>query len=377
MTITSRKATHYALAAGLVALAWIIRLPIAEYLQDWVPHSPFFPAVAFAAVYGGLDVGIFAAILASLSMPWWPNLPNLPANEGLGPVDITLFVVINILILALCEGMTRARRTAERLAEERRLHLETERQLRAQAEQANLLKDEFLASVSHELRSPLQPILGWSELLLQQADSEETKAGLSTIVRSAEMQSHLIEDLLDMSRVVTGHMRLESKPVELADVVHEAVETVSIAARAKNIHIESHIAVDGVAIVADHARLVQVVWNLLSNAVKFTPSGGHIDVSVKQNHDLAEIVVTDTGQGIAPDFQPLVFDRFQKGEQTGKRKGGLGLGLAIVKNIVELHGGTVTVSSPGEGLGTTFTVRLPIQRPAQPQDARELARATA
>src|SRR5205085_2308649 len=274
-------------------------------------------------------------------------------------------------------GMTRARRTAERLAEERRLHLETERQLRAQAEQANLLKDEFLASVSHELRSPLQPILGWSELLLQQADSEETKAGLSTIVRSAEMQSHLIEDLLDMSRVVTGHMRLESKPVELADVVHEAVETVSIAARAKNIHIESHIAVDGVAIVADHARLVQVVWNLLSNAVKFTPSGGHIDVSVKQNHDLAEIVVTDTGQGIAPDFQPLVFDRFQKGEQTGKRKGGLGLGLAIVKNIVELHGGTVTVSSPGEGLGTTFTVRLPIQRPAQPQDARELARATA
>jgi PAS domain S-box-containing protein len=235
-------------------------------------------------------------------------------------------------------------------------------QAREQAEAANRAKDEFLATVSHELRTPLNAILGWAQLLQNDGVSPERQSrGLETIVRNARLQSQLIDDLLDVSRIISGKMRLDVRPTELVPVIDAALEAVRPAAEAKQIALRRVLDPLAGPVMGDPARMQQVVWNLLANAVKFTPKGGTAEVRLEQVNSHVEIVVADNGAGISPAFLPHVFDRFRQLDgSTTRQHGGLGLGLAIVRHLVELHGGTVRVKSPGEGRGSTFVVTLPV-----------------
>ncbi len=232
----------------------------------------------------------------------------------------------------------------------------------AELETANRMKDEFLATVSHELRTPLNAILGWVRMLRTDSLRPEKKThALETIERNASVQSQLIEDLLDVSRIVTGKLRLQVTTVDIASVVENATEAVRPAATAKGVSLTHSIEPGAGTILGDPDRLQQVVWNLLSNGVKFTPRGGTVSVKVARRECLVDIVVSDTGQGIKPEFLPHVFERFRQADATTTREfGGLGLGLAIVRSLVELHGGSVKVVSRGRGKGSTFTVSLPV-----------------
>lgn len=251
--------------------------------------------------------------------------------------------------------------------------LEREQAAREEAERANRIKDEFLAVLSHELRSPLNPILGWSTLLLNgKLDATKTTQALTTIQRNAKLQSELIEDLLDVSRILRGKLSLNVSPVNLAFIIRGAMETVRLAAQAKSIQIEASFAEDVGLVSGDSTRLQQVVWNLLSNAVKFTPPGGQVNICLERCDSYAQITVSDTGQGISLDFLPFVFDYFRQADAATTRKfGGLGLGLAIVRHLVELHGGTVSAASPGVGHGATFTVRMPVMSTAKEANQNE------
>ncbi len=240
--------------------------------------------------------------------------------------------------------------------------LQLEQAARTEAERANRIKDEFLAVLSHELRSPLNPILGWANLLnTREFDSVALKKAIATIERNAKLQAQLIEDLLDVSRILQGKLSLNMFPVSLAIVIDAALETVRLAAEAKNIQIHKTLDTCVERVLGDSSRLQQIIWNLLSNAVKFTPEEGRIDIQLQQVDTQAQIIVSDTGKGISPEFLPHVFEYFRQADSTTTRKfGGLGLGLAIVRHLVELHGGTIWVESLGEGQGATFTVRLPL-----------------
>jgi len=235
-----------------------------------------------------------------------------------------------------------------------------------QAHLANRLKDEFLAIVSHELRTPLNAMRGWLSLLKSARLSEDQqKHAREVIERNIAAQTQLVEDLLDISRIVSGRMRLQVHPVDLQDVVTAAIESVALAADAKGIRLEKPLGTPGFQVAGDPDRIQQIVWNLLSNAIKFTPRGGSVAVSIRRTNSHVELEVADSGQGIAPEFLPHVFERFRQGDSTTTRPiGGLGLGLAIVRNLAELHGGTVTASSDGEGLGATFTLSLPALVPS-------------
>jgi PAS domain S-box-containing protein len=231
-----------------------------------------------------------------------------------------------------------------------------------EAEAANRSKDEFLATVSHELRTPLNAIMGWAQLLLAAGgDAERRQRGLETVVRNAKLQSQLIDDLLDVSRIISGKMRLDVQATDLAAVIDAAVEAIRPAAEAKQIQVRRVLDPFAGPVTGDPVRLQQVVWNLLSNAVKFTSKGGTVEVRLERVNSHIEILVADNGAGISPEFLPYVFDRFrQLDASTTRRHGGLGLGLAIVRHLVELHGGTVRVKSPGDGQGSTFIVALPL-----------------
>lgn len=243
--------------------------------------------------------------------------------------------------------------------------LQQQQTARAEAEKANRIKDEFLAVLSHELRTPLNPILGWATLLKTgKLDQAKTVQALETIERNAKLQVDLIEDLLDVSRILRGKLSLNVSPVNLATTISAALETVSLAAAAKEITIQTVLEENIGTVTGDSARLQQIVWNLVSNAVKFTSEGGKVEVRLDQCGSMAQIQVSDTGKGISPEFLPHIFDYFRQEDSSITRKfGGLGLGLAIVRQLVELHGGTVKVDSAGEGQGATFTVRLPLRRP--------------
>jgi signal transduction histidine kinase len=254
---------------------------------------------------------------------------------------------------------------AERLRAEaeREALLAREKVLRAEAEELSRLKDEFLATMSHELRTPLNAIFGWITLLrTRRLDEATQERALETIERNARAQKRLIEDLLDVSRIVTGKVALELVTVDPRRVAEAALETMHPAAQAKGLKIVPLLDTNAGTVRGDFARLQQVVCNLLSNAIKFTDSGGHIEVCLARRNDEVEISVTDSGQGIKPEFLPLVFDRFrQEDGSISRRHGGLGLGLAIVRHLVELHAGGVEAQSAGEGKGARFVVRLPVR----------------
>jgi PAS domain S-box-containing protein len=250
---------------------------------------------------------------------------------------------------------------ASDITERKRAEEERERLLR-EAQEANRLKDEFLATVSHELRTPLTAILGWAHLLRGGGlGGEAAVKALETIERNARSQSQLIDDLLDVSRIVTGKLRLEIMPVDPHTFIDAAVESVRPAAEAKGVRLEKVTDTGAETVMGDPARLQQVVWNLLMNAVKFTPRGGRVQIRLERVNSQVEIAVADTGAGIDPEFLPHVFERFRQADQkTTRQHGGLGLGLAIVRHLVELHGGSVRADSGGEGAGATFTVALPV-----------------
>ena len=264
----------------------------------------------------------------------------------------------------------------QRELEEREQLLVREQMARAEAESANSLKDEFLATVSHELRTPLTAIMGWSHMLRHGRLDDATMArAIETIERNAKSQAQLVEDVLDVSRVVTGKLRLNIGPVDLASVINAAIDSVQLAADSKGIQLEVTLDPSARHVSGDSGRLQQVVWNLLSNAIKFTPAGGRVHVQLEREDSNVQIRVSDTGCGISSDFLPFIFDRFRQADGTSTRRhGGLGLGLAIVRHLVELHGGTVQAHSTGEGCGSAFTIRLPLAPPPKrPEDRRREA----
>ena len=276
--------------------------------------------------------------------------------------------------------------TEQKQAEhERETLLQAERAARGEAERANRMKDEFLSTVSHELRTPLNAMLGWSQILRSPRTSpNDIPQGLEVIERNARAQAAIIEDLLDMSRIITGKVRLDVQRVELAGVIRAALASLQPAADAKGIRLHAVLDPHAGPVSGDPDRLQQVVWNLVSNAVKFTPRGGRVSIVLERVSSHVEISVSDTGEGIEPDFLPHVFDRFRQAEgSTTRRHGGLGLGLAIVKHLVELHGGAIHAKSPGKDQGATFRVSLPLlpvhdnphepERPPHPTAERELA----
>lgn len=267
-------------------------------------------------------------------------------------------------------------KAARALAAERQALLEQEREARAFAEHVNALKDEFLAIVSHELRGPLSAIGGWAHMLRRGASPEDFEKGLEVIEQCVRVQTKLIEDLLDISRITSGQLRLDLQTIEPRAFIDAAVEAVRPAADEKAIRIGKVLDLSAGPVAGDPSRLQQVMVNLLANAVKFTPEQGGVEVGLRRLGDEAEISVTDSGIGIPAAFLPHVFDRFRQADTSIHRRfGGLGLGLAIVKHLVELHGGSVSAHSAGEGRGATFLLRLPLQvsrnepAPARPGDA--------
>ena len=318
------------------------------------------------------------ADLTAADRQWLLDFRTRPAFDAGGgeillPLVLVLGTVVAMMLFWTTRAEVRARAAAERAATENARLYETARQARAEAERLNRLKDEFLATVSHELRTPLNAILGWSQLLQQMPDDPETlDQGIETIERNARAQAQLIEDLLDVSRIITGKLRLDVRRISLVPVIEAALDTVRPAATARNVQLDAHLDHSAGMVLGDPSRLQQVVWNLLSNSIKFTPHGGRVDVSLSREGSGVRITVTDTGQGMKPDFLPQLFTAFRQADgSTTRQHGGLGLGLAIVRHMVELHGGTVSAHSDGIGKGSTFHVLLPVKAVAAEGPADE------
>ena len=315
-----------------------------------------------AGVLGSITLGTLAAlwVVRSINRPireLRASAQALGRHESLSPPDTSIQEIREVGEALRAAAEERAKGEAQR-----ELLLRNEQEARATAEAANRTKDEFLAVLSHELRTPLNAVYGWARMLRSgQMDEDRVERALEAIERNANAQVQLIDDLLDVSRVVTGKMRLDVRPVDLGLVVESALDAVRPAAEAKGVRLHSALDPDTGQVMGDPDRLGQVVWNLLMNAVKFTPRGGQVRVRLQRVSSRVEIVVSDTGQGITADVLPFVFDRFRQGDSsTTRAHSGLGLGLALVKHLVDLHGGTVTAQSAGAGRGATFVVTLPL-----------------
>ena len=289
------------------------------------------------------------------------------ADSGAPIRDQHAKVIGAVLVFRDATPQRRVEESFRRQAEDRLRLLENERMARADAERANRLKDEFLATLSHELRTPLNAVIGWAHMLARHELAEPLRdQALAAIRRNAQAQSRLVDDVLDLSRIITGGLALIAEPVDLSEIVRTTVESFTPAVLAKQQAVQLDLAPHA-WVTGDAHRLRQVAWNLLSNAIKFTPDCGTIAVRVARTDSRVEIEVRDNGEGIAPDFLPYAFDRFRQGDSSSTRRhGGLGLGLSLVRHLVEAHGGTVIATSDGPGHGTTMTVRLPArnERPA-------------
>jgi signal transduction histidine kinase len=300
-----------------------------------------------------------AEVYVQYDIDAWISIPLMVEGSAVGGISLGFAELQQLSGEDRAFLLAIAQQCAQAIA---RAHLyEAELTARNAAESANRIKDEFLAVLSHELRTPLNPILGWTKLMrTRKLDRATSDRALETIERNAKLQTQLIEDLLDVSRILQGKLNLNFGRINLASVIEAAIETVRLAAQAKSIEIQTIIESGVGPVLGDANRLQQVIWNILSNAIKFTPTGGQVKIKLGQVGSQIQIHVTDTGKGIVPEFLPYVFDYFRQADGATTRKfGGLGLGLAIVRHLVELHGGTVQADSLGEGQGATFTVRLP------------------
>jgi signal transduction histidine kinase/ActR/RegA family two-component response regulator len=363
----------FALSVVIAIAASGLALWIAFRLRRNVPHV-WLPRVGAAVVMGAAIVGMHYTGMAAASFPL--DSVCMAAQRGVNHdglatlVVIATFGVLGFALLASLfdarlEANARVMQVSEATAAEREDLLMRERAARDEAERLSALKDEFLATLSHELRTPLNAVLGWASMLQRGAKDEETlKRGLQTIERNARAQGQLIDDLLDMSRIISGNLRLDVQLLEPEKVIEAALGTLHPAAVAKRIDLRVDVARGLGLVLGDPGRLQQVMWNLLSNAVKFTPSGGMVQVMLGRDDQDVVIRVADSGIGIEPDFLPHVFDRFRQQDASITRKhGGLGLGLSIARQLIELHGGTINVASEGNHAGTTFTLRLPLAEP--------------
>jgi NO-binding membrane sensor protein with MHYT domain/CheY-like chemotaxis protein len=371
----------FALSVAIAIGASCLALWIAFRLRRNTPHV-WLPRVGAAVVMGMAIVGMHYTGMAAASFP--QDAICMAARSGVNHEGLAMLVVIatfGVLGFALLASLFDARLEAnarvlqisQATSADRQDLLMRERAARDEAERLSALKDEFLATLSHELRTPLNAVLGWASMLQRGVRDEETlRRGLATIERNARAQGQLIDDLLDMSRIISGTLRVDVQRVEPDKIVEAALGTVHPAAAAKRIDLRVDVDRDAGQVLGDPGRLHQVMWNLLSNAVKFTPAGGTVQVVLgRDGHDVV-IRVADSGIGIAPDFLPYVFDRFrQQDASITRRHGGLGLGLSIARQLVELHGGTIGVDSPGEHAGATFTVRLPLAAPEVQAPPRE------
>jgi signal transduction histidine kinase len=339
------------LAAALVALGAAMALQAVGASQVLFL---FVPAAMISAWHGGRIGGLVATGMSALlqlafvvkpdGATWWPS----PGDA----LSVLIFVGVGISI----GFVTADRRRAERERERALLGAEAARH---DAEISSRLKDQFLATLSHELRTPLNAVLGWARMLVNhQVEDSKVPAALAMIERNAQAQKQLVDDLLDVSAIVSGRLRLDPRDIDLAEVVRAAIDSMKLSFEARQLRIDQEL--EPVRIVGDPDRLRQVVWNLLSNAAKFTPEGGDIYIRVERDSTTARLSVRDTGRGIGAEFLPHVFEPFRQADSSITRaSGGLGLGLSLVRHLVEAHGGTVTVSSEGPMQGTTFMVALP------------------
>jgi diguanylate cyclase len=366
-----------AIAASGAAL-WIAYRLRQNMPHIWAPRllAAIFMGVAIAGMhYTGMAAANFP--LGSICRA---SSDGFNQNSLAGMVIIATLGVLTVAMLATIydarlESRMQLLAISEATSADRQTLLILEREARVQAENINEMKDEFLAVISHELRTPLNAIVGWAQILKRGGvDEVVLQKGIDTIERNARAQAQLIDDLLDMSKIISGKVMLEMQSVDTVALIEHAIETARPAAARKNIRVDQSLDPDARPIFADMRRMQQVLWNLLSNAVKFTPEGGSIRVTLAQSGDGVLITVQDSGIGIPPEFLPFVFDRFRQADaSTTRRYGGLGLGLSIVKNLVQLHGGAVQVASSGESLGAVFTVTLPFDQSSS-SSSRKAAR---
>ena len=358
----------YAVAVAAVGAAALLTLALRPYISGAV--SPlFFAAVVVASWSGGLRPGLVATVLSALvtEAVFFPPVYRLDAGSL---VRAFAFTLVALLTASLYARARDAQRHAEELAASREELLKQEQAARASAETAGRAKDEFLASLSHELRTPLNALVGWLWWLRKgELDEARQARALETIERNTQALAQLIEDLLDVSRIITGKLRLKTRVVFPSPLAEAAVEAIRPAAIAKSIELVTMLDPEAGPVLADPDRLQQVMWNLLSNAIKFTPEKGRVAVSLAREGADVTLEIRDTGKGIAPSLLPYIFDRFRQSESTLTTPLGLGLGLSIVRHLVEVHGGRVAAASPGEGLGATFMVTLPVHTEAAPTAA--------
>jgi signal transduction histidine kinase len=351
-------------------------LKLAQQQSAGLVHGPLAPGgstlISAYQTIGHPPVVVAVSLTEDAVLDDWRRQRRVSA-AAFGALTVTLAAMVMVLFRAVNERERAERELdavqhleSERLREANdRLEaaLDREQRARKETEAASYLKDEFLMTVSHELRTPLTAIYGWARVLgTKQLEGAQQAKAIAAIERNAHAQTRLIDDLLDVSRAISGKLRLDARVINLADVLRAAVETISPALAAKSITFQTDIDPDTPPILADPDRVQQIAWNLLSNAIKFTPSGGAVSLRLARADRHVEIVVSDTGSGITADFLPYVFERFRQADAGSKRRyGGLGLGLAIVRHLVELHGGTVTAASAGPDQGSTFRVTLPVR----------------
>lgn len=352
-----------AIAAAAAAL-WIgFRLRASASPHVWLYRAAASVVMGFAIVgmhYTGMAAASFPGNSICGAATGQFTLTQLATVVVVATVAVLAIALLTTVYDARLEARTTVLALAEQTGRERQEMLERERALRLEAERLSALKDEFLATLSHELRTPLNAVLGWAQILRTRHDEDLIRKGVDTIERNARLQARLIDDLLDMSRIVSGRVRLEPELIEPWTVVEAAVEAVRPAMVSKQIELTAELDRDSGRVWADPSRLQQVMWNLLSNASKFTPAQGRVRVELRAERRDIVVCVADSGIGISADFLPHMFERFRQADaSTTRRQGGLGLGLAICRQLVELHGGTIEVASDGPGQGTSFTLRLP------------------
>jgi signal transduction histidine kinase/CheY-like chemotaxis protein len=355
----------YAVAVAAVAVAAAVTLGLRSYSQG--AFTPlFFAAVVVTCWYGGLSPGLLATALAAVVTELLFFPPFLQPDTGTA-IRVFSFVLVAVLTASLYARVREARQQAEALAAAREELLKLEQAARADAETAGRAKDEFLSTLSHELRTPLNALVGWLWWLRKgELDGARQARALETIERNTQALAQLIEDLLDVSRIITGKLRLRTRVVQPAPLAAAAVDAIRPAATAKSIELVTVLDPDAGPVLADPDRLQQVVWNLLSNAMKFTPEKGQVVVRLARRGAEVELEVADTGKGIGADVLPYLFERFRPSPASLRVPIGLGLGLSIVRHLVEVHGGRISATSGGEGQGATFTITLPVQTEAPP-----------
>jgi signal transduction histidine kinase/CheY-like chemotaxis protein len=369
---------RYSVAVSATVVAVLAGAALKAAVNYRLPLIAFYPALMVSAWFGGFWPGMTTTFTSVLIVDWvWLRpLRDAQLTNLSDPLALVLFVFIGLVISGFSESMHRSAArelVARRRAEEReqaliesdhriRAALAGEEAARAEAESANRLKDQFLAIVSHELRTPLNALLGWADMLRGQILTENRRErAIEAVYANAKREAQLVDDLLDISRMMAGKIELHRAPVDVVEVLYAAREIVQPSADAKRIEITTDIQIPHVTLSADPMRLQQIFWNLLANAIKFTPEHGVINLRARRSDGDIEVTISDSGPGIAANLLGSVFEPFRQGDtSTTRANGGLGLGLAIVKHLVEAHGGTVTAASAGEGRGAAFAVRLPM-----------------